>query len=95
MERTQLDQGALLSGALLETAQTWQAQRATDLNAAETHYIAVSAAQLQQQQQAQEQLRKSQAFAQKAGSRYHRLGLAGAGHSDSGGLYRALYPALE
>ena len=74
-ERTQRDQGALLSGALLETAQGWQGKRAPDLNQAETNYIQQSAQHAQQQQQTQEQLRKSQAFAQKAGSRRIGWGL--------------------
>lgn len=68
-ERTQRDQGALLSGALLETAQSWQGKRAADLNQAETDYIKASAAHAQQQQQVQAQLRNSQAFAQKANSK--------------------------
>lgn len=74
-ERTQHDQGALLSGALLETAQGWQSKRAADLNQAETDYIKASAAHAQQQQQVQAQLRNSQAFAQKAGSRRIGWGL--------------------
>ncbi len=68
-ERTKHDEGALLSGALLETAQSWHTKRAADLNQAETAYLQASAEQMQRQQAAQAQLRTSQAFAQKAGSR--------------------------
>lgn len=68
-ERTKHDYGALLSGALLETAQSWRVKRAADLNQAETSYIQASTEQLRRQQEAQQQL------PQKAGSR--RMAWAG------------------
>ncbi|MBI1763535.1 MAG: hypothetical protein HYR56_19090 [Acidobacteria bacterium] len=74
-ERTQRDQGALLSGALLEVAQSWQTKRAADLNQAESDYIQISAAQMQQQQQMQAQLRTSQAYAETVSKRRIGWGL--------------------
>jgi tetratricopeptide (TPR) repeat protein len=71
-ERTQHDQGALLSGALLETAQSWQSKRAADLNQAETNYIKASAAHAHQQQRVQPRAPHSQAFAPEA--RSNRIG---------------------